>query len=142
MPMTYTAGEREAAIRRAVDGLRKGTPLTVICSEAGMPCDDTIRDWAQQDETVGRDIARARDAGFDILAMEAQAIQDEPPATMMTEYGSRIDPAGVAHQKNRFEAKLKLLSKWDPKRYGELIKHAGADGGPMTLVVSSEDAGA
>jgi hypothetical protein len=116
MPMTYTADERAAAIEKALHGLREGIPLTVICSEDGMPCDDTIRAWGQESEEVGRAIARARDTGFDTLAMEAQAIQDEEPARMATEYGTRVDPAAVAHQKNRFEAKLKLLATWDPKR--------------------------
>ena len=142
MPFTYTPEQRAKAIAKVIAGLQIGKPLTVICGEEGMPEDDTIRDWGEQDPVVGRAIARARARGFDVIAMEAQAIQDEPPAMHYTEWGPKIDPAGVAHQKNRFEAKLKLLAKWDPKRYGDLLKLGGSDGGDLRITVSAEDAGA
>ncbi len=107
-----------------------------------MPCDDTVRNWAAEDEKIARDIARAREAGWDAIAMEAMAIIDTPPERVITTMGderseSRIDSASVQWAKNRAETRLKLLAKWDPKRYGDLVKVAGADGeGPVQAAVS------
>lgn len=141
MPFTYTPEQRKAAIAAVLDGLRKGTPLTVICSAEGMPHDDTVRDWADADPELARDIARARDGGFDAIACQALAILDEQPEMATGADGSsRRDPAYVAWQKNRFEGRLKLLAKWDPKRYGELIKHGNADGSNIDLAASLSEA--
>lgn len=139
----YTPEQRAAAIEKVIDGLRKGTPLTIICAPDDMPCDDTIRIWADGDEELARAIARAREAGFDQIAMDALAIADEVTErdTILTQHGEIPNKEWLLRSKLRVETRLKLLSKWDPKRYGDMIKHAGPDGGDMKVVVSSEDAG-
>lgn len=124
MPKTFTAPERKKAIAKVVAGLSKGTPLTVICAEQGMPCDDTVRKWAEDDAGLGREIARAREAGWDTIALEAMTIIDAEPERVVTVTGedrseSRIDSAAVQWAKARAETRLKLLAKWDPKRYGD-----------------------
>lgn len=119
MPKSYSPEERKNAIEKVITGLSAGTPLTVICREPGMPNDDTIRDWAAADPELSRDIARARETGFDAIAVEALEIIDAEPEMAMTDTGSRRDSGFVAWQKLRFEGRLKLLSKWDPKRYGD-----------------------
>lgn len=137
--MAYTPKQREAAIAAVIDGLRKGTPLTVICSAEGMPCDRTIRDWADADEALSSAIARARDAGFDAIAMEALRIADTPVEGVEITEGEdgtktkRADMLG--HRKLQVETRLKLLAKWDPKRYGDatLLKHGDADGNNLDL---------
>ena len=46
----------------------------------------------------------------------------------------------VQRDKLIIETDLKLLAKWDPKRYGDLLKLAGSDGtGPVpTLKITAE----
>ncbi len=130
----YSPEQRAAAITAVLEGLAKGTPLTVICRQDGMPEDRTIRLWAEQDEELSSAIARAREAGFDALAVEALTIQDqEPEMAIGADGSSRRDSAWVAWQRNRVETRLKLLAKWDPKRYGEMIKHGNADGSNLDL---------
>lgn len=102
----YTQEQRTMAIAAVLAGLRQGTPLTVICDADGMPCDDTIRNWADGDEKLARDIARAREAGFDHIAMDGLKIVDD----------KEEDPAS---RRVRADYRLKLLAKWDPKRYGD-----------------------
>ncbi|QDZ07467.1 hypothetical protein FPZ24_08215 [Sphingomonas panacisoli] len=124
MPKTFTDGERAAIIPVVLKGLSAGTPLTVICAGEGMPCDDTVRRWADDDAELARDIARAREAGWDAIALEAKQIIDAEPERVITTSGedrteSRIDSAAVQWAKNRVELRLKLLAKWDPKRYGD-----------------------
>lgn len=120
----------DEVIRRVIDGLSAGTPLAVICREDGMPATRTVREWAQHDEELSAAIAGAREDGFDVLAGEALAIVDEPPERVMTEMGDRVDSAHVQWAKNRAELRLKLLAKWDPKRYGDKseVDHKSSDG--------------
>ena len=138
----YTSEQRIAAVNAVVRGLSNGIPLAVICREPEMPCDDTIRIWADADPEIARRIARARETGWDVIAMDCLAIVDAPPERVITTTGedrseSRIDSASVQWAKNRAETRLKLLAKWDPKRYGELVKLAGADGsGPIQAAVA------
>lgn len=142
--MQYTADQRAAAIEKVIEGLRAGTPLTIICKPDDMPCDDTIRIWADADEELSRAIARAREAGFDQIALDALAIADEvtDKDTIVTQHGEIPNKEWLLRSKLRVDTRLKLLSKWDPKRYGDMIKHAGADGGDMKVqVVDREDAG-
>ncbi len=136
----YPQDRREWAVQRVVEGLRKGTPLTVICSADGMPCDDTVRAWAAADEEIGRAIARAREAGFDAIAMDALAIADEvtDKDTIPTAHGEIPNKEWIMRSKLRVDTRLKLLSKWDPKRYGEatMLKHADADGNTLDLAAA------
>lgn len=134
-----------AVERRIVEGLSAGTPLTVLCKPADMPGVSTVYDWMDADLSFSGAIARARDLGWDAIAVEAIQIMDAPPERVVTVTGedrseTRIDAASVQWAFRRAELRLKLLAKWDPKRYGEMIKHAGADGGAVQLVVNSEDA--
>lgn len=111
-------------IKAVLDGLSVGTPLTVICRKIG--CSDfTVREWAKVDADLTSAIACAREAGFDVIAMDALSIADERDE----------DPAS---RRVMVETRLKLLAKWDPKRYGDATKLAltGADGGPVRTEVT------
>ena len=109
-------------IDRVLDGLRSGTPLTVICREEGMPDDDTIRRWAEKDDDLLRAIARARDTGHDVIAMEALAIADDAANdTIKTEHGDKPNSEWITRSRLRVDTRLKLLAKWNPKRYGDRI---------------------
>jgi hypothetical protein len=79
-----------------------------------------VLDWAQKFPDVGRRIAHARAAGFDEIARRARLI-----ARGDREAGSTGDT-----QRDRLivDTDLKLLAKWDPKRYGDLLKLGGPGG--------------
>lgn len=114
---TKRTPERVQAI---LDALSQGTPLTHICAELGI-CDDTVRDWADTDPQLSRDIAISRERGFDAIAMDALRIADDRNNdTIITEDGDEIpNKEWMARSKLRVETRLKLLAKWDPKRYGD-----------------------
>jgi hypothetical protein len=78
--------------------------------------------------------AQARDVGADIIAEEALAIVDTMP--MMTGGDHpKYDSAYVAWLRNRAEYRLKLLAKWNPKKYGDrmVTEHTGSEGGPIQI---------
>lgn len=119
--------------KRILDGLTSGTPLTVICRSEDMPNDRTVRSWIEHDESFSTAIAHAREIGFDAIAADVLSIIDAPPERIITvtegeRSSERIDSAAVQWAKNRAELRLKLLAKWDPKRYGEKIDHTSSDG--------------
>jgi hypothetical protein len=109
------AGKRGRQTKKAPDKcaevvsrISAGEPLTVICADIGV-CDDTVRNWADADPAFARDIARARLAGFDAIAFR---LRD-------TARGAGESSGDVQRDKLIIDTDLKLLAKWDPKRYGE-----------------------
>lgn len=119
--------------------LSKGIPLAEICREEGMPAVRTVSDWKAAHEEFAADFARARDDGYDAIAASLLEIADDARNDWMeTKNGKVLDAEHVQRSKLRIETRLKLLAKWDPRRYGEKIvnEHTGADGGAITLNVT------
>jgi hypothetical protein len=104
--------------------LSKGEPMATICRDEGMPDPSTVWRWAESDENISQIIARARVKGFDAIAENALEIIDETPPVTAT---GGIDSGHVSWAKARVETRLKLLAKWDPKRYGDRLdlNHGG-----------------
>jgi hypothetical protein len=112
--------------------IAKGEPLAVILREEGKPHQTRWNEWLREDEALAIAHTRAREAGFDVIAAESLAIIDSDPERVVTMSGderseSRIDSASVQWLKNRAEHRLKLLAKWDPKRYGDKLAVGGDD---------------
>lgn len=110
-------------INRVIAGLSDGVPLAVLCREDGMPSDGTVRAWARDDSELSDAIACAREAGFDAIAHRVRA----------TVRGKAEDDGGDSTgdvQRDRLiaETDLKLLAKWDPKRYGDKLDLSSSDG--------------
>lgn len=116
MPTKRTPEVEESILSR----LREGEPLAAICrSDDKYPSITIWLDWCHADERLAIAYGRAREAGEDAIAAQALSIMDEEPERYQTENGLRIDPADVANRKNRAEMRLKLLAKWNPKRWGD-----------------------
>lgn len=131
-------------IQRVIEGLSKGIPLTIVCEPDDMPSDHSVRNWANEDAELSSAIARAREAGFDRIALDALKIADNSEAdTILTDKGGEIpNSEWISRSRLRVETRLKLLAKWDPKRYGERIAQeiTGADGGPVVTQTLSPEA--
>lgn len=98
--------------------LAKGEPLAVICRDDGFPDPSTVRDWMRERDDVSLAIARAREDGEDWIAADCLAIVDnvdEEPAS----------------RRVRAETRLKLLAKWNPKKWGERMQLAGDPEQPL-----------
>jgi hypothetical protein len=122
--------------------LSKGEPLAKICRDEEMPALRTVYDWRDADEAFAARIARAREEGFDQIAIDCFDIADETSNdTAYTENGERPNTEWIARSKLRIETRLKLLAKWDPKRYGDKItnEHTGPGGGAVQIIATSHD---
>lgn len=110
-----------------------GEPLAQVCRSEGMPKVRTFYDWVEADEDLAARFARAREAGFDVIAYDCLDLADTEPEIETTANGTKRDSAFVAWKKNQVETRLKLLAKWDPKRYGErqAVDLGGQPGNPV-----------
>ncbi|NBW20440.1 MAG: hypothetical protein EBR82_71975, partial [Caulobacteraceae bacterium] len=75
-------------------------------------------------------IARAREIGQDAIAEE---IYREMMLEPEREERGRIDPGYVQLIKARADIKLKLLAKWNPKKFGDRVTMTGDAENPMRL---------
>lgn len=119
---TYNIKDAEEIVFR----LSKGEPLAVICRDEWLPQYRTVYDWAAAHPEFAASIARARLDGYDAIATECLTIADAPNATRNPVTGE-VEVRDASRDKLRVETRLKLLAKWDPKRYGERqqVEHSG-----------------
>jgi hypothetical protein len=85
-----------------------------------------------KDKEFAQRFAEAREIGTDCIADDALEIIDTEPA-MTGGDNPKYDSAHVAWLRNRAEYRLKLLAKWDPKRYGEKLSLGGDKENPIHL---------
>src|SRR5690606_2502293 len=110
-----------------IERISEGEPLAQIVRDDHMPGLRTVYDWMERDAEFSARIARAREAGFDMIAQDALRIADTPVEGVVEkmepdkESGNlvvverrREDMLG--HRKLQVETRLKLLAKWDPRR--------------------------
>lgn len=127
-PSTYTPEKADAICER----IGEGEPLRVICRDPGMPSWRTVYRWIEADEEFAARIAHARTRGFDAIAEQCLDIADDrsnDTKVIETEDGGRevANTEWISRSKLRVETRLKLLAKWDPKRYGDKLdlNHSG-----------------
>jgi hypothetical protein len=116
-----TAAPRRAEVLQAViASLERGIPLTVAVEGMRQPR-RTVYDWLRADPDVQEAVRLARDLGYDWLAREALQIADDTSNDIVFDADGNPHPNGAAvlRAKVRIETRLKLLSKWDPTRYGD-----------------------
>lgn len=90
-----------------VEGISEGVPLRQLCRENGFS-KSAVYVWMAEDAAFAGRIACARAQGYDAIADETMEIADD----------LHDEPAS---RKVRIETRLKLLAKWDPKRYGDKV---------------------
>jgi hypothetical protein len=79
--------------------------------------------------------ARARDTGHDIIAQECLEIADRKAEDYMVLADGReqLDREHVQRSKLRIETRLKLLAKWNPKKWGDKLELAGDQQNPLMI---------
>jgi hypothetical protein len=120
--------------------LSEGEPLRKICRDEHMPFWTRIYDWMSKDEKLSVAIAYARDMGYDAMAEECLIIADTPQlgqAQVMDDKGSRITIEDMlGHRKLQIETRLKLLAKFNPKKYGDKVQVGGDPENPVHTKVT------
>ena len=101
------------------DAVSNGQTVAQVCRDLDI-ARHQIYAWIETDKDFASRMEAARAAGYDALADEALEIADD--SSQDTLENGKINREWVARSKLRFEARLKLLSKWHPKRYGEKLE--------------------
>jgi hypothetical protein len=139
--MSIRTQERADAI---VEGLTNGIPLRELCRTEGISKSEVYR-WQDDDADFKGRIVRAREAGFEHIFEECLEIADDATNDWMEKrsqdgetMGAALNGEHVQRSKLRIETRLKLLSKWDPKRYGDKVQTelTGAGGGPVSVLIN------
>lgn len=115
--------DRDEIVAQICERLAKGEALIRICESKHLPSRWTVVDWMRTDEEVALQISRARELGEDYIANDALRIADGELPLLNT-------PNDPQRDKLRIETRLKLLAKFNPKRWGDStqLRHADADG--------------
>jgi hypothetical protein len=112
--------------KKICDRICQGEGLVRICEEKGMPAQGTVYIWLRDQPKFQEMYTRAREVQQDFHAEQLLEIADEEP-----EFHHHV---GWAH--NRIEARKWIMSKLAPRKYGDKVLLAGADGtSPMKLEV-------
>ena len=102
----------EEVARRICERIEQGETLTSICRDEDMPATRTVSDWQKQHASFAADFTRARDIGHDAIAARLRE----------TARGRGETTGDIQRDKLIIETDLKLLAKWDPKRYGDKLE--------------------
>jgi hypothetical protein len=111
-----------AVVEAIITGLSHGTPLAKICAADDMPHFQTVLRWEEEDEEFRALSARAREYGTHYIADDCIRIADD----------AELEPQD---KRVRIDTRLRLIGKWNAKKYGDAttIKHADADGEKLQL---------
>ncbi len=108
-----------------------------------MPAWRTVYDWRREDEDFATRFAGARELGEEAIAQECLAIADTPligEETEESENGKKVKRGDMlGHRKLQIETRLKLLAKWNPKKWGEKVAIGGADDLPPVRQLSESE---
>lgn len=139
-PRTWNPDKAKEIIER----LSTGEPLAQITRQMGLPA-RTVYDWRDQEPEFAADFARARDEGYDAIALDCLKIADDASNDVKWvgqegEEREVLNAEFVQRSKLRIETRLKLLAKWDPRRYGDKLALGQAeDLGPLTVVINKPE---
>lgn len=133
-----------------VEWISDGKTLRDFCRQEGKPCFQAVYQWLQKDEEFRRRFAGARESGEDQIAQECLAIADEEPLCTTEIPGKHgtitrtcVDNGAIQRNRLRVDTRLKLLAKWNPKKYGDKVQAelSGPDGGAVKAEVTIEFVG-
>lgn len=135
--------DREALVPMICKRLATGEPLTVICRDLGVSR-RSVQLWRKDDPEIDEQMQEARDDGYDVIAADCLGIADDGSRDYSKDADGRevVDHDHIQRSKLRVDTRLKLLAKWDPRRYGDKIEHTGPGGGPiqtLTCPVSADE---
>lgn len=122
---TFDVEDREVIAAHILGRVAEGVTLASICRDPTMPGIHSVTQWLASDEAFAASYARAKAMGLDAIAERAR----------QTLRGKTTEEGGdstndIIRDKAIADLDMKLLGKWDPKRYGDAVqlRHADADG--------------
>ena len=127
--------DRSAIIDEIVERLANGEPLRQICRDEKMPGWRIVYDWMDADKEIAARIASGRELGEEAILADCLRIADDGKSDIYldSEGRERADMDHIQRSKLRIETRLKLLAKWNPKKWGERMQLAGDPAQPLQV---------
>ncbi|MFK2876905.1 terminase small subunit-like protein [Rhodanobacter hydrolyticus] len=119
--------DRDKLVQDICARLADGEPLTVICRSLGIP-KRTVDEWRGIDPLIAAQFDDARDHGYDAIAKHAREVASG------NHRKGKDSSTNVQRDKLIVETDLKLLAKWDPRRYGDK-QQVSLEGGERPIVL-------
>lgn len=126
------------------DWIASGRTLREFCRQHGKPSHDAVYDREKINEEFKQRIARAREIGEDVIAQECLEIADDGSNDWMERTGKDGESIGwqengehIQRSRLRVDTRLKLLAKWNPRKYGDKVQQelSGPGGAPIALSI-------
>jgi hypothetical protein len=115
---------KQDQVDSVLESLKTGLSLRKSC-EAVSLAPSTFLGWIDADSSLGEQYARARQAGYSLLADELIAIADEKDVEVRydgEDVKLDLSSTGVARNRLRVDTRKWMLSKMLPKIYGEKLE--------------------
>ena len=114
----------EAVFDELIAHVSDGKTLTSFCRDRKLPTAYAY-EYINEHEDRQLRFARARETGHEVIAEECMKIADTPQEGIETEEsenGLKVKKADMlGHRKLQIWTRLQLLSKWNPKKYGDKL---------------------
>ena len=117
----------DAVLQSIGERLGAGEPLTRICADIGIS-DRTVRDWQANDPEVAAAIARAREEGEQAIAFRVRRVAQGEKAA---DGEAPLSSGDVQRDRLIVETDLKLLAKFNPKKWGDKLQHSNDPDNPL-----------
>jgi hypothetical protein len=122
-PSKFTPALADEIVAR----MSMGEPLRQICRDEHMPHWTVVYDWQTANKDFSLRIAHARELGEEAIAQDCLDIADNATNDWMEKQGKdggelyQLNGEHIQRSKLRIETRLKLLAKWNPRKWGEKV---------------------
>ena len=134
--MAYKPEEIEEKFDIILSNIRKGSSLRTALNEFGMPNADTFYKWIESDTTKAERYARACEDRADIIFDEIIQIADDSSGDIkVNDKGQEMmDSEFVQRSRLRVDARKWIVSKLNPKKYGDRMEVDNKLSGAVTMI--------
>ena len=130
--MAYSDKEIEEVFNYVCLEIEKGRALRNVLKDENMPSTSTFYQWLDSNEEKAKQYARATQVRADIIFDEIIDIADDSSGDKkVAEHGEVMDGEYVARSRIRIDTRKWVLSKLNPKKYGDKTIHSGDSDNPI-----------
>jgi hypothetical protein len=126
-------------VEAVADRMRHGESVRGIFRSPGenYPTEITFWRWIAADPELLKVYEEAAVKRAERYAEDINALQDEEPPRITTQFGTRVDPGWVQWQKNRIDTRKWTASKLLPKKYGDRTILSGDNDSPVAITIEN-----
>ena len=127
----FTDKEKKEAFETIIDLIGEGLTLSGACNIKGMPSRITFYNWLNEEKEEGKEVllnmyTRAREIRAERIFEEILEISDEGTT-------DKTNPLAVQRAKLKVDSRKWVLSKMNPKKFGDKIEHSGDPDAPIGI---------